>query len=762
MLDVVSTDKGVLIPRLTQTQRDNILEPTIGLLIFQTDNPVGFYYYNGTAWAIVGTTPSEQAAIAANTSKMGITTEQVAAIIANSEKISADGSVTTHNDVSNAGSGQIITAEERTKLSGVEDNATADMTGSEIKDAYEAEDDTNAFDDEAKSKLEGIEANATADQTLTEILTVSTDAGENKITNLATPIADADAATKKYVDDNDDTGTDDQTLTEILTESSDAGTNKITNLGTPTEDADAATKKYVDDNLELPASPTSGTMAYYDGNDWTSLAPGEEGQYLSYCDGKPSWEPCGDEDPTVVEYKVGDYVEENGVGGVVFYILQAGDIGYVEGEQKGFIAALEDESGTHSWGCNDTDLPTVPNTSSDDNLSFGDRVGDGAYNHSRIVVECQEPSAAARIIGARRPPGWYLPSIQELNLMYLNRDLINATAADNGGSDFDDNPGYWSSTEFAADGAKFIAVGIIGAQMKSTEFNLRAIRSFGPATPPVINSTIPADNAEEVSPDDDLVITFETVVAKGEGNILIKKTSDDSVVETIDVTSSAVTVTSNQVTIDLPQLPFETQLYVEIPAGSIKSFDDADFAGITDKTTWNFTTMAPPEVGDSFQGGILAYIFSSSDRGYIEGEVHGLIVASEDLEGAFPWGCEGTLIGVNESDNGEIGSGAENTKLIVESCDDDNFAAKACADYESEGYTDWFLPSDKELEIIMGDGTSYNFSTNLYWTSTESDKDSASAKLYINNAIVGTLLPKSITRSSLWGRDILVRPVRAF
>lgn len=50
------------------------------------------------------------------------------AVVANTAKISADGSVTTHNDVTNAGSGAIITAAERTKLSGIAAGATANST----------------------------------------------------------------------------------------------------------------------------------------------------------------------------------------------------------------------------------------------------------------------------------------------------------------------------------------------------------------------------------------------------------------------------------------------------------------------------------------------------------------------------------------------------------------------------------------------------------------------------------------------------------
>ncbi len=52
-LDVTSTTQGVLVPRMTQAQRDAIASPATGLMIFQTDNTPGFYYYSGTVWTAV-------------------------------------------------------------------------------------------------------------------------------------------------------------------------------------------------------------------------------------------------------------------------------------------------------------------------------------------------------------------------------------------------------------------------------------------------------------------------------------------------------------------------------------------------------------------------------------------------------------------------------------------------------------------------------------------------------------------------------------
>ncbi|MDC0007366.1 fibrobacter succinogenes major paralogous domain-containing protein, partial [Winogradskyella sp.] len=49
-LDITSTTKGLLIPRMTADQRDAISSPATGLMIYQTDGTAGFYFYDGTVW----------------------------------------------------------------------------------------------------------------------------------------------------------------------------------------------------------------------------------------------------------------------------------------------------------------------------------------------------------------------------------------------------------------------------------------------------------------------------------------------------------------------------------------------------------------------------------------------------------------------------------------------------------------------------------------------------------------------------------------
>ncbi|MEM7085900.1 MAG: tail fiber domain-containing protein [Bacteroidota bacterium] len=50
ILDITSSNTGVLLPRMLQSERDAIPTPAVGLLIYQTDGSPGFYAYNGSSW----------------------------------------------------------------------------------------------------------------------------------------------------------------------------------------------------------------------------------------------------------------------------------------------------------------------------------------------------------------------------------------------------------------------------------------------------------------------------------------------------------------------------------------------------------------------------------------------------------------------------------------------------------------------------------------------------------------------------------------
>ena len=71
MLDIKSTSKGILIPRVTAAQKTAIVSPATGLLIYQTDGTTGFYYYNGSAWAPVSSAAAGPLSGWATTGNMG-------------------------------------------------------------------------------------------------------------------------------------------------------------------------------------------------------------------------------------------------------------------------------------------------------------------------------------------------------------------------------------------------------------------------------------------------------------------------------------------------------------------------------------------------------------------------------------------------------------------------------------------------------------------------------------------------------------------
>lgn len=55
IVELQSTSQGLLAPRMTKVQRDAIVAPATGLLIFQTNSTPGFYYYSGAAWTAIST-----------------------------------------------------------------------------------------------------------------------------------------------------------------------------------------------------------------------------------------------------------------------------------------------------------------------------------------------------------------------------------------------------------------------------------------------------------------------------------------------------------------------------------------------------------------------------------------------------------------------------------------------------------------------------------------------------------------------------------
>lgn len=139
---------------------------------------------------------------------------------------------------------------------------------------------------------------------------------------------------------------------------------------------------------------------------------------------------------------------------------------------------------------------------------------------------------------------------------------------------------------------------------------------------------------------------------------------------------------------------------------------------------YNFTPRKTDYiVGDSYAGGIVAYIFQPGDTGYIEGETHGLIAAPYDTPNTGAQWSRSSLV-LTGADAEEIGAGKQNTQNILISLGASiipHYAAYAAKNVGIGNYSDWFLPSKNELEqLYLVKDIIGGFENEIfYWSSTE-------------------------------------------
>ncbi len=219
-----------------------------------------------------------------------------------------------------------------------------------------------------------------------------------------------------FADDTDDVDDADADPTNEIQTLSQTGTDVTMSDGGGTISV-ADNDNDSNNEIELPTNASLGDIAFYNGNDWESIAPGTHGQTLSLCNGVPTWGPC----PVILA--IGDEY----AGGIIFYLDESGE--------HGLVAALVDQSSGAQWGCYGNG---IGGTSAS--------VGSGQSNTTKILAGCNEAGIAARVcddysvtVGGIVYDDWFLPSKNELNLMYVN--LHQNALGGFGGS------GYWSSTE---------------------------------------------------------------------------------------------------------------------------------------------------------------------------------------------------------------------------------------------------------------------------------------------------------------------------
>lgn len=151
-------------------------------------------------------------------------------------------------------------------------------------------------------------------------------------------------------------------------------------------------------------------------------------------------------------------------GGIIGYIYQPGDPGYDSLVQHGIIASQNDISANIIW-YNEDSIYTNAN---------GIGIADGITNTDTIIAVQGHGEYAASICKRAVIQGyndWCLPSIGELNKLYISRNLIGGFKVDH----------YWSSTDSTFVYAKLHWFGDKldqGDEYKCVPYRVRPIRYF--------------------------------------------------------------------------------------------------------------------------------------------------------------------------------------------------------------------------------------------------------------------------------------------
>lgn len=151
-------------------------------------------------------------------------------------------------------------------------------------------------------------------------------------------------------------------------------------------------------------------------------------------------------------------------GGIIAYIFQAGDPGFVAGQTHGIIVTPTDVSIGAEWGCSGTLISGA-------NLTA---LGTGNQNTAAIIAGCSASYTAAKLCDDLSLGGytdWYLPNIYELGLVRTNKAQIGSFATSY----------YWSSLQSdatSAHAANFGSGSASAIHIKTTSNYVRAIRVF--------------------------------------------------------------------------------------------------------------------------------------------------------------------------------------------------------------------------------------------------------------------------------------------
>ena len=134
-------------------------------------------------------------------------------------------------------------------------------------------------------------------------------------------------------------------------------------------------------------------------------------------------------------------------------------------------------------------------------------------------------------------------------------------------------------------------------------------------TPPAILTLSPADNATDVAVAGNLVITFDEPISSNTGSITLNNLTD-SIQTVISVNDPQIIISGATLTINPSTNLIPAKSYaVSIDTTALEDLIGNPFAGITDNSTWNFTTAVVPYVWTQTAGNAQDWAVGSNWQG---------------------------------------------------------------------------------------------------------------------------------------------------
>lgn len=128
------------------------------------------------------------------------------------------------------------------------------------------------------------------------------------------------------------------------------------------------------------------------------------------------------------------------------------------------------------------------------------------------------------------------------------------------------------------------------------------------------------------------------------------------------------------------------------------------------------------KIGDSFDGGVIAYFYQPGDLGYQPNVRCGIMVTPSNLTSATWYNGTYSLVGAQQTGLGT--AGRENSVRICNSLGMGSYAAYLCSNSTIGGHNDWYLPSKDELNKFYINKTAIGgFSSGKYWSSSEGNTE---------------------------------------